>query len=466
VRLELEPSGNSHIVAEIWLPESNWNGKYLAQGNGVFAGYIDYDGMTGAILRGYATSATDTGHHSAPANADWARGHPEKVIDFGYRAIHETAETAKTIIAHYYGRRPRHSYFASCSNGGRQGLMEAQRFPADYDGILAGAPAHSWTQLFAALMENVRTLNAIPGARIPNSKIPAIAAAVLQTCDGPDGLKDGLVSDPRECRFDPAALQCRAAESDACLTSTQIASLRILYSESRTTAGERIFPGLLPGAETGRGGWEPWITGSRSERSLQFTFATNYFRNMVYEDPAWNYRSFRLENAVQTSDRKLGPLLNATNPDLSRFANRGGKLILYHGWNDPVVPALSTIDYYDAVVRTMGTVHPRTFVRLYMVPGMQHCEDGPGPNIFGQSVMPRYVQADDGPGNNIFRALEEWVEHQHAPAAIVAVKYADDADSAKRVQMTRPLCPYPEKAVYKGAGNPNESGSFSCSAAR
>jgi hypothetical protein len=447
----IEPSADSHIEFEVWLPMAGWNGRYEGLGNGGFAGSIDYGGLADAVANGYAAAGTDTGHKGGAIDARWALGHPEKVADFGYRAVHETADKAKVIIAAFYGNRPRHAYFSSCSDGGREALMEAQRFPEDYDGILAGAPANYWTHLLATAGSEDVFLND-PVSRIPASKVPAIQAATLAACDAQDGVKDGVINDPSRCHFDPSVLLCKGADSDACLTEPQLASLKKIYEGPHDAAGKPIFPGRVPGGEAGPGGWALWITGQRPGTSLMYGFGTGFFADFVFNDAAWDYRTFQLDRDTKVADDKLARALNATDPDLKRFQSRGGKLIIYHGWNDPAISPLNSVDYFRSVQAKMGSKTTDEFARLYLVPGMQHCGGGPGPNNFGQG------QVEGG----ITRALERWVENREAPDKIIATKFQADNNPASSVVRTRPLCPYPQVARYKGAGSTDEAANFGC----
>ena len=456
----IRPSSDSDIRFEVWLPASDWNGKFLSVGNGGFAGSINYNAMGDNLRRGYATAATDTGHEGDAVDASWAFGHPEKVIDYGYRALHATTENAKALIQAFYSSPARHSYFDSCSDGGREALMEAQRFPGDFDGILAGAPGNFWTHLLAAVVEIVQSMYAKdPSGYIPSTKLPAIQSAALAACDAQDGVKDGIISNPLQCHFDPSVLLCKGEDSRDCLTAPQLSSLKRLYAGAQDSHGKQIFPGFMPGAEDGPNGWAPWVTGNAPGQSLGPGFAENYFRYMVFQDPAWNSLSANADITEAMADQKTGAILNSTDPDLGRFKGRGGKLILYHGWNDPAISPLNTINYYKSVLAKMGAENVDGFVRLYMVPGMQHCFPGPGPNSFGQTGHP----TAKGKAYGVYDALEEWVEKGTAPDDIIATKYLDD-DVAKGVQMTRPLCPYPQIATYKGTGDTNDAANFSCAA--
>jgi len=452
----IKPTEDSQIGFEVWLPAAGWNNRYEGIGNGGFAGSIDYGALADAVGNGYAASSTDTGHKAVVIDARWALNHPEKINDFGYRAIHATAENAKAIIAAFYGGRPRHSYFSSCSNGGRQALMEAQRYPSDYDGILAGAPANDWTHLLANSASEDTFLNDA-ASRIPASKVPAIQAATLAACDAEDGVKDGIINNPSSCQFDPSQLLCKEADSDACLTAPQVESLRKLYAGSHDANGKVIFPGRLPGGEGGPNGWALWITGAAPGTSLMHAFSTGFFSNMLFSNSAWDYRTFQLDRDTKKADDDLAFPLNATDPDLRRFQERGGKLIVYHGWNDPAISPLNSIDYLHSVQDKMGAKQTDQFMRLYLVPGMQHCSGGPGPDSFGQDRVDAAA-----PEHSVSKALERWVENGEAPNQIVATKYKAATDPASGVARTRPLCPYPQVAQYSGSGNTDEAASFRC----
>ena len=461
VVVEATPSADSSIKIEVWMPPKGqsgvgWNGKLQGRGNGGFAGEIAYQQLAVGVSQGYAMTGTDTGHSGGSTEASWALGHPEKVTDFGYRGIHEMTRVAKAVIKTYYGKDPQHSYFWGCSNGGRQALMEAQRFPEDYDGILAGAPANYWTHLLTKALADAQATTLDPASYIPPSKLPAIARAVNAACDAQDGVSDGIVNDPKKCHFDPAVMLCKEGDSEKCLTTTQVTALKKLYEGPNDAKGRKVFPGYVAGAEEGPGGWETWITGSAPGKSLMFAFGGGYFSNFVYEKADWNYKDASVEQAMKDAEGKTAQSLNATEANLAAFKARGGKLILYHGWNDPAISALNTINYYNDVVSRMGARESEAFVRLYMVPGMQHCGGGPGTDSFGQGA----TGAKDAQ-HNVETALERWVENGIVPNEIVATKY-EAGDPAKGVKMTRPLCPYPQIAKYKGKGNTNDAGNFAC----
>ena len=454
----IKPTTDSDIKFEVWIPNApNWNGNFEGVENGGFGGFINRVALATALRAGFATASTDTGHAAGWMDAEWAVGHPEKVVDFGYRAIHLMTVSAKALVQSFYGTAARRAYFTGCSNGGRQGLMEAQRFPEDYDGIIAGAPVNFMTHLVAAAIWDSQGTLSNRASYIPASKLSAIHQAVMAACDDEDGIKDGIISDPERCHFDPQTLLCRGADTNACLTAPQVVTLEKLYSGPRSSRGGKVYPGLMPGGELGLNSWVTWITGSAPNMNGQFVLGMEFFSNMVFENPGWDYRKFSFDSDVQLTDKKLANALNATDPNLDRFRARGGKLILYHGWADSAAPPLNTVDYFRAVVAAMGRKQTDTFLRLYMVPGMQHCGDGPGPCSFGADPA-----ADLDPEHSVFRSLEEWVEHGVAPRKIVASKYVSPDDPAGGTIMSQPLCPYPDFAKYKGSGDIHEAANFAC----
>jgi len=460
VAVRVKPSSDSDILIEVWLPAENWNGKFRAHGNGGFAGELDYPHLATSILEGYATASTDTGHTGTAVDAAWALGRPEKVTDFGYRAIHVMTEIAKQVIRARFGNAPQYSYFLGCSNGGRQALMEAQRFPEDFNGILAGAPANYWTHLLTSGLWNMQALTNDDASYIPASKLPAIAHAVNAACDAQDGVSDGILNDPRQCKFRPETMLCKNGDAYDCLTAPQITALKKVYEGAHDAQGKEIFPGFLSGAEEGPGGWSTWIIGPQPGKSLINAFTYGFFADILYQKPDWNLKTADLSQAVKLADEKAASILNATDANLAPFREHGGKLIVYHGWNDPAISALNTIDYFDSVRDKVGAAQTESFLRLYMLPGVQHCSGGPGPD---------FASALDSPGlrdaqHNVVTALETWVEKGTAPSTIIATKYVSD-DPTKGVRLSRPICPYPQSAKYKGSGDANDAASFACSAA-
>jgi hypothetical protein len=442
----LHPTSDSYIRFEVWLPEKDWNQRFLGVGNGGFAGSIGYQSLAGNLHRGFATAGSDAGHQAEAEDASWAYGHPEKIADFGWRAVHLTAERAKDVIKAYYGKPPQTAYFDSCSDGGREALMEAQRFPEDYNGILAGAPANAWSRMLTSGVGLLQATTGDPHAYISSLKLPAVEKASLAACDATDGVKDGFLSDPAKCHFNPEVLLCKGQDSLDCLTQPQINSLKEFY------AGTALFPGYVPGDEGGS--WPQWVLGHAPGASDGPQYVQNYFRYMVANDPKWNIMTADMKQSLEQATKKTAADLDATNPDLSRFKAHGGKLIIYHGWNDPAISPWNSIAYYQSVQKSLGEADASSFTRLYMVPGMEHCAGGPGPAAFGQLGIPTSGASKYG----VFDALVDWVEKGTPADTVIATKYSPD----HKVLMTRPLCPYPEVAKYKGSGDTNDAASFAC----
>jgi feruloyl esterase len=428
-----KPTSDSNIEIDVWLPVADWNGKFLGVGNGGWLGSVSYPAMAQSLFEGYATASTDTGHKGA--DASFALGHPEKLIDYGYRGVHEMTLKAKAIINAYYGRPARLSYWNGCSSGGKQGLKEAQMFPEDYDGIIAGAPAnyqshlHAWTVWMA--------VNAMkdPANFVPPVKYPAIHRAALAACDAIDGVKDGVIGDPRLCKFDPSVLLCKDAENDNCLTARQVDTVKMFYTAPKLKNGQTVFPAEQPGSELG---WAPMVGGKEPN-----DIGLSTFKYQSYGNPNWDWRNFDLDKDTQAADESEKGNVNATNPDLSRFKARGGKLLMYHGWADPLISAQNSINYYGTVLEKMGPKQDDWY-RLFMVPGMNHCRGGDGPNQF-----------------NAVAVMERWKEQGVAPSQMLASHLTDG-----NIDTTRPLCPYPQVAVWNGKGSTNDAANFSCQAPR
>jgi feruloyl esterase len=431
VAMTLTPTSDSDIKVEVWIPAANWNGKYQAVGNGAFNGTINYGAMASALTRGYATSSTDTGH--VGGGAAWAAGHPEKVVDFGWRAVHEMAIASKKIIASHTGRAPAFSYWNGCSAGGRQAMKEAQRFPDDFNGIIAGAPGLDWTGRAAQAVRIAKTLEHNAAARLTSTDAKLLHRAVLGACDAGDGLKDGLISDPAKCTFDPGVLQCNGSEHSDCLTPAQVETARLMYSAGVNRSTKREVGGLLPGSELG---WTDlgWTESARSTGLDQFRF-------LVFDDPAWNIQKFDFDRDLARAEEADRDTLNALDPNLKAFVGSGGKLIQYHGWADPQISPANSTQYYARVVNTLGGVNKvHGSYRLFMAPGMGHCGGGEGPNTF-----------------DMVAALEQWVEQGRAPDQVLA-----SHSTSGVVDRTRPLCPYPQIAAYKGTGSIDEAANFVC----
>jgi feruloyl esterase len=452
---QIRPTPDSKIRFEVWLPVNGWNGRMVGTGNGGFAGTFYYQQMGPYLKRGFAAVGSDAGHQAEGTDATWAYGHPEKVKDFGWRAIHLTAERAKEIIDAYYGKPADKSYFESCSDGGREGLMEAQRFPEDYDGIMAGAPAAAWSTSIAAGVRMVQRLSD-PADYIPDRKLPAIQRAALAACDQLDGVKDGVIGDPSQCHFDPQVLLCKQDDELDCLTQPQIDTLKLLYGGATDEKNALRTSGASMGDETG---WKDWIVGMDPMASYGVRYVINYFRYMVSDDPKINVLTADPNEMLRQSVAKNSADLDATNPDLSRFAARGGKLILFHGWDDPAVRPGGTVVYFDSVKKQMGADKTGSFARLYMVPGMEHCYGGPGANTFGQYGS---FETAAGPKYGLFDSLENWVEKGSPLESVVATHYEAGPNGAMKPAFTRPLCAYPKVAKYSGSGDSNDAANFAC----
>ena len=444
VQARLTPAAGSDIQVELWLPDAaEWNRKLLGGGNGGFGGNFDmpHSEMLPALRRGYAAVGTDMGHETpgllGPMTARWAYGHPQKLIDWDYRAIHLTNLFAKEMIRAYYGSAPRQSYFQGCSDGGREALMEALRYPADYDGIIAGAPASPWTRTMTEFVANYQALNGAPDAELTDNDLKLIHDAVLTRCDARDGVKDGIVSNPHACDLNPAVLLCKSGQRQGCLNDAQIRAVRKIYQGLRTD-GVQISSGFEPGSELN---WNPWIIGPNA---LDARFGTEFYRWIVYKNPNWTTSGSDVGRDFADAEQRMGRMLNSDSPDLRAFMRRGGKLVLYQGWADPVIPPLNTITYYDALTKELGANAGQ--IRLFMVPGMSHCSGGAGPNVF-DTVGP----------------LDRWVEGGIAPERLIATKYDNDDPSGKAL-MTRPLCAWPKRARWTGSGSIREAASFVCAA--
>lgn len=435
VTVEVKPTKDSDIKFELWMPASGWNGKFMGLGNGGWAGEIWYSEIGDALRRGYAAASTDTGHEGG--GASFALGHPEKVIDFGYRTVHEMTVKAKAIIAAFYGNAAKHSYWDGCSTGGKQGLTEAQRFPRDFDGIIAGAPANFFTHLIVSGIWIADATRENPAGYIPKEKLPLLHKAVVEACDALDGVTDGVLENPKRCHFDAKALLCKGAEGPECLIAPQVDAARKIYGGPRNPrTGDQIFPGLEPGSENSwvffAGGQEPPIVAS-------------HFKYLVFKDPNWNFRSLNFDSDVALADKLDNGILNAIDPNLKEFFAQGGKLLLYHGWNDGGIAPQNTINYYNSVVDAMGGLdRVQESMRLFMAPGMDHCYGGEGPFDF-----------------DTIATLEQWVEKGKPPQRIIAA-HLPDGPASNKPDRTRPLCPYPQVAKYKGSGSTDDASNFVC----
>jgi Tannase and feruloyl esterase len=425
----------TEIKFALLLPDT-WNQKFMMGGGGGFVGTIDNQAASSVNL-GFATVGTDTGHAGNVVDASWALNNLERRVNYGYVAVHRTAEVAKAIVRSYYGADASRSYFSGCSNGGRQGMMEAQRYPDDFDGIVAGAPAMDFTGIAAQFMKDIQTLFPDPKnaatSLVPAETMKLVGSKILDICDAADGVKDGVMDDPRACKVDFNALP---------ITDVQKAALKKVYAPTTNKDGE-IFTGQPFGGETEPGGWPMWISGGNpqlamlKQPSLRFGFGTQFFKYFVFNDPSWEYSRYDL--ATWKKDTELtASFLNATDPNLDAFKGKGHKLIMSHGWADAGLSPLATIKYYDAVKSRDPNVND--YFRLFLMPGVLHCGGGAGPDSADWTA-----------------AIVDWVEKGKAPERIIASKTTNGA-----VTRTRPLCQYPQRAIYKGSGSTDDEANFVC----
>jgi feruloyl esterase len=444
--------GNT-VNFRLGLPEA-WNGKFYFQGVGGLGGSIG--SLDTGLVRGYAAASTDTGHDAS--DPTWTANRA-KEIDYGHRGTHVTAVAAKALTAGYYGRAAAHAYFNGCSNGGRQALMEVQRYPLDFDGVIAGDPAIGTPMQVARALVYQHML-ASEANYLPAEKVELLSRTTLAACDATDGLKDGLITDPRACRFDVKSLQCPAGtDGPQCLTAGQVETARRVYDGVKLPDGTQYAPGFPVGHEGGASGWQTWITGRTPPTAAPdgtlsygasppsgFRLSEENMRVLALEDddPHYNWKTVRIPQDLPRL-RVMSEILSPLDPDLRPFRKNGGKLIAYHGWADPAISAYGTIDYFDAVARTLGGQREvDSFARLYLVPGMHHCRGGAGPDTFDPLPL-----------------LEAWVERGTAPGPIVA----SQTEGGKAVR-TRPLCPHPQVARYSGSGSVDDAASFRCEAPR
>jgi len=432
----LHPSSDSAIRIELWMPETNWNGRLEGTGNGGFAGNIGYGTLSSGVKAGYAVVNTDMGMATPPGeDATAFVGHPERWKDWGYRSTHEMTVEAKRLVTAFYKSPAAHNYFVGCSTGGEQALMEAQRYPDDYDGIVGGAPANNRTGVHVSILWNFVSTERVPQDRIPTAKLRPLAKAVMTACDRLDGVSDGIISDPQNCTFDPIAIECSGPDNDNCLTPQQVAVVRRLYAGPRDPrTGEQIYPGMPKGSELG---WDHLGPGANGQPPFAPIFTWVFGRD-------WNWRSFDFDRSVTSVDQKLAADLNATSTNLDSFRKRGHKLLIYHGWSDWLVVPGESINYRRAVESQSASKNVDDFYRLFMVPGMTHCSGGVGPDHF-----------------DALGAMVNWVENHRPPDKIIASQFPPNQDSGPALR-TRPLCPYPKIAQYRGHGSIDDEANFSC----
>jgi feruloyl esterase len=437
----IQPSSDSDIRFELWLPTTGWNGRFMQTGNGGAAGSIIYSSLGEPLARGYAVANTDTGHQGGMGDFTWAAGHPEKLTDYAHRAVHELTVAGKALASAYYGRAPAKSYWYGCSTGGRQGLKEAQRYPQDYDAIVAGAPANNWSPLMALSILTQQNLSGPDALGV--DKLALLKEAAIAACDAQDGVADRVIGAPRKCRFDPASLACRAGETRQCLSATEVAAAQRIYRGVVDGKGRTRIPGTGPGSEPA---WSAYAT-------PQFAIGSNYFRNVIAGDANWDARGFDVDRDLARAEQADAGAAVAMDPDLGPFFARGGKLILYHGTTDGLIPYGNSVGYYQSVVNKLGAKRTAAGMRFYLVPGMDHCSAGEG------------AYDIDWLG-----AMEGWAEQGRAPGTLAARHPAEappnpmGPPAPKGQAFTRPLCVYPQLAHYTGKGDPADAARFTCAA--
>ena len=485
----VKPGPKSNVHFELWIPtDGTWNGKYQQVGCGGFCGAVQYAAVANAVSRGYAAASTDDGTSgnppAVPAGAPAFIGNNDVLLDYGYRAIKATTDNSKSVIKAFTGKSASYSYFVGCSDGGREALQEAQRFPDDFDGIIVGSPVNDQVGEFGSsyLYDSEAVLNGPQTGGVPDAYLTPIALAALDqgshaACIGKDGgvASDAFLSDPRQCLFDPATVACKSGQTPSmaspCLTPAQVASAKKIYAGPHDKHGNLLFPGYEPGNESLASNWPAWISGSGPGNPIgaapgspttngapgsQYTLGYGFGCDLMKGVQSCNYLGIDVAQQDATARKTLQPIISSVNPDLRPFKHHGGKMIHYVGWNDMAIAPQNSVNYYRTVERTVDNVH--SFYRLFMVPGMSHCGSGAGPNAFGNGTT-------NGPvidaQHDLVKALEAWVEHGVAPDKIVATHYINNV-AAQGVQFQRPLCPFPQRGEYVGHGDPSSASSFQC----
>ncbi|MES2626622.1 MAG: tannase/feruloyl esterase family alpha/beta hydrolase [Pseudomonadota bacterium] len=429
VQATVAPTSDSDIKIEVWLPTSGWNGKFQGVGNGGWTGSIATAALADGLRRGYATASTDTGHEGG--SASFALGHPEKLVDFGYRAVHEMTVKGKELTSAFYGNDAEHAYFVGCSAGGRQAMVSVQKYPADYDGVVAGSPGLNWSGRALLTVHVGQAVAKTPESAIPREKFAVLNTAAISACDSIDGVVDGVIEDPAECLFDPQVVQCKAGDAADCLTPAQVETAKVLYSPVKHTAtGEELVAGFSAGSELG------WNTMAGAQ---PFGPGVDLFKFVVFNNPDWDFKTLNWNSDIDKT-RAASTDLDAMDTNLQPYFSRGGKIISYHGWADPQISPGSTFAYYEDVLEAMGEKPVLDNYRLFMVPGMNHCGGGVGTDQF-----------------DMLTALENWVENDQVPETIAAAKIVE----GKTVR-TRLLCPVPQVATYKGDGSTDDAANFMC----
>jgi feruloyl esterase len=438
VAATLAPTPESHIRIEVWLPPAAvWNGKFLGTGNGGAGGVISYPALAAGLQKGYATTNTDMGTSTTGLDFGFGVGHREMVVDWGYRATHLMTVAAKTIAKAYYTRDPQQSYFMGCSTGGHQAITEARRYPDDYNGIVAGDPANNRVRLHMNGYWAYEATHDDPASYIPPAKLPMINRAVLNACDALDGLTDGIIDDPRKCTFDVASIQCKGDDAADCLTAPQVAAMKKIYQGPRNPrTGEQIFPGMYLGSEVNPLGLDRTLANAPGSGRPAPPPGLAIWTN-------WKGPGYDWDKDASMVIGELSPVLDDADPDLSAFRKHGGKLLLYTGWADPLIPAADLMNYYGSMQKKMGGPQSTAeFARLFMVPGMGHCAGGNAPTRF-----------------DALAALEPWVEKGAPPDKMIAAQVVQG-----ETKRTRPLCVYPQVARWNGTGSQDDAANFSCKA--
>jgi hypothetical protein len=464
----IKPGPGSNIHFEVWIPtDGSWNGKYEQVGNGGFAGAIQYSAIVTGVARGYAAAGTDDGTSGPPPGAPSFIGNRDVLLDYGYRAIKGTTDDSKAIVQALMGQAASYSYFVGCSDGGREALKEAQKYPDDFNGIIVGSPVNDQVGEFGSsyLYDMEATLNGpqtngVPDAYIPASKLSILTNAALAQCAGKDGglVSDGFLSDPRQCFFDPKVIECKSGQNPStCLTAAQVEAAKKIYFGPHDH-GLLLFPGYEPGGESAGGDWGTWISGSSpASPGAQYGLGYGFGCDLMQQTTTCNYLGINVAQQDATARQTLQPILSSVDPNITPFKDHGGKMIQYAGWNDTAIAPENGLNYYRKVTETIGD--PHEFYRIFMVPGMAHCGGGPGPNAFGGPFGSPAPQID--PAHDVLSALEQWVEHGIAPDQIIVTKYVNNTP-AQGIAMQRPICPYPQRPEYVGAGNPDVPSSFRC----
>ena len=450
----LTPSTDSDFKIEVWMPVENWNGKLVGTGNGVWAGSISYSALAEPLAKGYAAMATDGGHVGNGMSAAFAAGHPEKLIDFGHRAVHEMTVKAKTFIEAFYGKKEQRSLWVSCSTGGRQGLMASYRYPGDFHGISSMAPANPMVDLMIGSMQANYAATKEPDRRLTMQQLTIANRAYIAECDEKDGVKDGIVSDPNGCKFDPASIVCKEGASGDCLTAGQAAALRDIYEGARNArTGEKVYAGFEPGSEQQL---NMLVLGNEP-----FAAASSFFKDLVFADQTWDYKTFDYDKDIDRARKLASAIIDVPADGPVKFLEGGGKLLLSHGWADGLIPARSTVDFYESLTANLKNDKLKDSVQLFMMPGVGHCSGGDGPSVV-----------------DMLAEIDQWVETGKKPERIIASRPAAPAKPAaktaqtqtqpqaqpKSQPMTRPLCPWPQVAVYKGSGSTDDAANFECRA--